>query len=383
MRLAFIITGLATGGAEMMLLKLLARIDRSRFDPYVISLTTNGEIGPRIEALGVPVEAFDMRPGMPEPLAFFQLARRLRALKPDVAQTWMYHADLVGGLAARAAGVRTLAWGIRNSDLSKDRTKLTTRIVVHACALISHSVPRQILFCSEASRAIHLAAGYAKDKTRLIPNGFDLACFTPDPVARDSVRGELGLPAAAQLVGLIGRYDPQKNHLGFIAAASRISAVLPNAHYLLAGGGVDGANFELTRAINNAGAAGRFHLLGRRDDMPRLMAALDVLASSSYGEAFPNVVGEAMACAVPCAVTDVGDSAYIVGDAGRVAASGDMEGLSRAIIELLSAPEAQRFALGQRARARVAELFEIGRVVRRYEAFYEELASGEEPAKRV
>jgi glycosyltransferase involved in cell wall biosynthesis len=137
--------------------------------------------------------------------------------------------------------------------------------------------------------------------------------------------------------------------------------VLPDAHFVLAGGGVDGANLELTRAISYAGLAGRFHLLGRRDDMPRLITALDVLAaSSSYGEAFPNVLGEAMACAVPCAATEVGDSAYIVGDTGRIAASGDMDGLSRAIIELLSAPEAQRLALGQRARARVAELFEIG-----------------------
>jgi glycosyltransferase involved in cell wall biosynthesis len=117
------------------------------------------------------------------------------------------------------------------------------------------------------------------------------------------------------------------------------------------------------------------HLLGLRNDLPRLTAAFDIaVSSSSWGEAFPNVLGEAMACGVPCVVTDVGDSAYIVGDTGRVVPSGDMAGFAGAINDLLSMPEQPRLDLGVRARKRVAENFEIGQVVRRYESFYEGLA---------
>jgi glycosyltransferase involved in cell wall biosynthesis len=117
-------------------------------------------------------------------------------------------------------------------------------------------------------------------------------------------------------------------------------------------------------------------LLGLRNDMPELMAALDVLASSSsYGEAFPNVLGEAMACGVPCAVTDVGDSAYIVGDTGHVVASGDMTGLAQALAGILQLPAAERLALSEAARSRVATHFEIGHITRQYEAFYTDLAS--------
>jgi glycosyltransferase involved in cell wall biosynthesis len=96
-------------------------------------------------------------------------------------------------------------------------------------------------------------------------------------------------------------------------------------------------------------------------------------SSSSYGEAFPNVLGEAMACGVPCAVTDVGDSRYIVGDTGRVITSGDMTGMAQALVDILQLPAAERLALGEAARTRVAIHFEIGHITRQYEAFYTEL----------
>jgi len=359
----------------MMLLKLLERLDAG-FSPHVISLTTMGEIGPRIQALGIPVEALCMKPGLPNPLAFFRLMRRLRSLKPDVVHTWMYHADLLGGLAARLAGVGAIGWCIRNSNLDRDKTKLSTRVVVSACARASGWVPDRILNCSEVARQVHVDCGYAADKMVVVPNGFDLTRFQPDPQARAAIRSELGVDPDTHLVGLIGRFDPQKNHAGFFEAAGLLHGCFPTVQFVLAGKGMDEGNDELVRAIETAGVRHVTHLLGMRSDVSRLMAALDVLASaSSYGEAFPNVLGEAMACGVPCAVTDVGDSAYIVGNTGRVVPSGDMAGLATAMESLLILAAEERRALGERARARVAENFEIGRVVKRYEAFYEELAA--------
>lgn len=372
--LTLVITNLATGGAEMMLLKLLQNIDRSRFTPTVVSLVGLGEIGPRIQALGIPVHALGMSRSMPNPLAMLKLVKLLRQLQPDVVHTWMYHADLLGGLAARLAGCDRVIWAIRQSNLSDAVNKRSTLWVVKVCALLSRRVPSQIISCSQRAKEVHTAVGYAADKLHLIPNGFDLDRFVPDAAARAAVRSELGLAADASLVGLVARFDSQKNHFGFIEAAAQVHAQLPDVHFVLAGTDVDGANAALNAAIAAQGLQAHMHLLGRRDDVPRLMASFDVLASSSHGEAFPNVLGEAMACGVPCVVTDVGDSADIVGTTGRVVAAGDMAGLAQGLVDVLRLPPEQKAQLGTQARARVAANYEIGHVTRLYEAFYERVA---------
>lgn len=374
-KIAFIITGLATGGAEIVLHNLLQRLDRAKFDPLVISLTGKGQIGPRIEALGIPVIALGMRPGLPNPLGLLRLARCLREWRPDVVHTWMYHADLMGGLAARLAGCHKVIWGIHHSNLSISKNKRSTLMVVRACACLSPWVPERILACSAHARMVHEAAGYRKSRMHVIPNGFDLNRFRPDPSARDDVRAELGLAPDVLLVGLIARYDVQKNHVGFIEAAVRIHGALPQVHFVLAGTGVDYTNISLRGAIAaHPGLAEKMHLLGRRDDIPRLMAALDVLASSSDGEAFGNVLCEAMACGVPCVTTDSGGTAEVVSETGRVVAAGDMAGLARGIVALLGLPPQERAALGARARERVRAHYEIGHVVALYQAAYVSVA---------
>ncbi len=373
-KIAFIITGLSTGGAEMMLHKLLQNIDRRRFQPTVISLMDKGEVGPRIEALGIPVYTVGMRRGVPNPLLVLRLARLLRQLRPDVVHTWMYHADLLGGLAARLAGCRRVIWCLRHSNLSKTENKRSTLAVVGVCARLSHSLPAWVVSCSHKAKTVHEAAGYAASKISVIPNGFDLNHLQPDAEARANLGAELGLPPDALLVGVVARFDVQKNHLGFVQAAAQVLAALPQAHFVLAGKDVDAGNAALQSAIAaHPGLAAHMHLLGRRDDVPRLMAAFDVLASPSHGEAFPNVLGEAMACGTPCVVTEAGDSAEIVGSTGRVVAVGDMAGLARQLIAVLKLPTAERTALGQQARARVQENYEIGRVARQYEAVYEQV----------
>jgi len=372
--IVFVSTGLQIGGAETMLVKLLERLDRASFSPQVISLTTEGELGPRIRELGVCVHALGMQPGRPDPAAVWQLSRLLRRTAADVVQTWMYHADLVGGIAARLAGVPTVVWGIRNTNLDPDKTQPMTRRVVGLCSKLSPWVPTGILTCSETARDIHVARGYLAGKITVIPNGFDLERFIPDPGARASVRSELGLTADTPLIGIVGRHDPLKNHAGFVAAVGQLHRSRPDVHFVLVGRGLDRENTVLLNAASVAGVTDRMHWLGQRGDVPRLMAAFDVLASSSFGEAFPNVLGEAMACGVPCAVTDVGDSAAIVGDTGAVVRSGDMEGLAAALAALLAEDPSARAGRAARARRRVQECFEIGQIAHRYEAYYQQLA---------
>ena len=377
LRVMFIVTGLSTGGAEAMLLKLLEHIDRDKFKPHVVSLISMGEVGPRIEKLGIPVSVIGFDPSKKSLTPLLRLFKLVHQIRPDIVQTWMYHADLLGGLAARLVGVKNVVWGIRNSSLSSALTKSSTLKVVKICAAISAWLPIQILSCSKRAGEIHWQLGYSARKIKVIPNGFDLVAFRPSSEARDSVRKELNLSLDTFLVGLMARYDSQKNHAGFIYAAAQVRRSMPHVHFVLAGTGVNESNEMLVKLILEHDLKNHVHLIGRRSDMPRLMASLDILASSSsFGEAFPNVLGEAMACGVPCVVTDVGDSAEIVGETGRVVQPGDMEGLARHVQQLLCMPEEARARLGQKARARVEANYEIGYVTLLYEEFYEHAVNG-------
>jgi glycosyltransferase involved in cell wall biosynthesis len=285
----------------------------------------------------------------------------------------LYHADLLGGLAAKFVGTPAICWGIRSSNLDPDKTHWTTRAVRRLCAVLSHVIPKRIFLNSETASRIHIELGYAAGRMEVVPNGFDLSRFRPDDDARSRLRAELGCSDDTPLVGMVGRYDPLKNHTGFFAAMGMVHRHFPQVHLVLAGKGVDRDNEALMRSVAVAGLMENTHLLGPRDDMPALMAALDVLACPSHAEAFPNVVGEAMAAGVPCVATDVGDCAYIIGDTGQVVPIGDMAGFASGVAAMLRLSRAQRTALGEKARARVASRFEIGGVVRRYEESYESL----------
>ena len=370
MRLVLIITGIFTGGAENMQLKLLERIDRTKFSCHVFSLTDAGEIGDRIAALGVPVETLGMRRGIPDPIRFIRLIFRLRQIKPDVVHTWLYHADLMGGLAARLARIPVVIWGVRSADFVRADTSLSTKIVLSWCARLSPWLPTCVLYNSHKGMVCHRELGYRETRFVIIPNGIDLEIFAPDECARHDVRRELGVPLNTPLIGLIARWDPLKNQAGFIQAAACLHREMPEAHFLMVGQDIDWSNPVLKDLIEGAKLSRVFHLLGKRNDMPRITASLDLASLTSWSEAFPNVLVEAMACGVPCVSTDVGDAALILGDADRVVPVGDMEGLAAHWAALLRLTENERRLLGARARARAMDQFELGAVVKRYEDMY-------------
>ena len=360
----------------MTLHKLLSHMDRAAFEPEVISLTTLGDVGERMRALGVPVRVLGMRRGVPDPIFVARLAGLLRKESPDIVQTWMYHADLIGGLAAKLAANLPVVWNVRHSHLHPGQTNRTTVWTARACARLSGSVPERIICAAEVSRRVHAKLGYKEEKMVVIPNGFDLSVFVPDVDARISVRRELGIPQVAPLVGLVARFHPDKDHYNFVRAAALLDARRPNVHFLLCGEGVTPENRELLGRLRSAGILDRCRLLGRRNDLPRLYAALDVAVSSSSSEGFPNVVGEAMACGVPCVVTDVGDSADIVADTGVVVSPRDPEALATGLREVLGLRTEERRALGDRARKRMGQHYSLRSVVAAYEQIYEGLVPG-------
>jgi glycosyltransferase involved in cell wall biosynthesis len=377
LRIAHVITGLEVGGAEVMLHKLLGAMDRKVFEPLVIALVTPGPMAERIRALGIEVKTLGMRRGLPEPRALARLVGLLRHFCPDLVQTWMYHADLLGTLAAPLAHRPIVVWNIRQSDLDPRLTRRGTRIVARIDALLSHFGPDHIICCSHRAREIHRALGYQDRILSVIPNGFDLDRFRPDPEARAAVRADLGISGSAPLVGLVARFDPQKDLPTFIRAAALTRASCPDCRFLLCGRGMDAASPGLWGWITDAGLADAVSLVGPRDDTPRVLTALDVLVSSSaYGEGFPNVIGEAMACGVPCAVTDVGDSGLIVGDTGLTVPPRDSRSLAAAIQQLLDEGADQRARRGQAARTIIASQYSLPSISARYADLYQSLHRG-------
>ena len=368
----YIVTGLYTGGAEMMLYKLLSRINRERFNPVVLSLMDRGTFGDRLEEKGIPVYTIGMKPGMPTPAATWQLVAQVRQINPDLVQGWMYH----GNLAAQFARVLSLQkfpvfWGIRHSINSLASEKKLTQFIIKLGSINSKFV-KKIAFVSQISKSQHEALGYSSKNSCVIPNGFDTSIFKPSVEARKTVRADLGLPENAFLIGLIARYHPMKDHANFLGAAAKLLKSCPDVHFVLVGTEVEPQNLSLHQLIEDCYLFNQVHLLGERSDIPRLTAALDLATlASAYGEAFPNVVGEAMSCGVPCVVTDVGDSAWIIGDTGRVVPPRDDKALANAWKELIELGTDGRKALGEAARDRISESFSLDSVVAQYEQLYE------------
>lgn len=369
-----IITGLNTGGAETMLYKLLSNIDRTKFEPKVLSLTDIGLIGKKIEKLGISVKALGMKRGVPDPRYVFRLAAILKKEKPDIVQTWMYHADLIGGVAAKLARNISIVWNIRHSNLDQEGNKKTTILTAKACAKLSKTIPKKIICCSEASFKVHSELGYKEDKMIVIPNGFDLDAFKPDAKARHSVRRELRIPDDVVIIGMVARFDPQKDHKNLIDAAGVLCRSNKNIHFILCGDRITNDNKQLAKWIQEHNLQVNFHLLGLRADIARITTVFDIASSSSsYGEGFPNVVGEAMSCEVPCVVTNVGDSAYIVGITGIVVPPKNPLAMAKAWEKLIKLPAEERKILGKLARKRIEDNFKINSIVNQYEALYSQL----------
>ncbi len=365
MTILHIITGLDDGGAEAVLYRLCT-LDRVRRH-HVVSLTDRGKYGPMLEAAGIPVSTIGLPRGKVTLAGFRRLRRMIAELRPDAVQTWMYHANLLGGLAARLAGVHNVVWGIHHTTLDPQHSRRSTILVARACALLSRSIPRRIVCCAERSRQVHAGLGYEADRMRVIPNGYDLSVFRPDPGLGADLRRELGLAADATVIGFVARFDPLKDHRTLLQALALLRArgIMPTC--LLVGDGLALENGPLAEMISATVPADQIRLLGRRGDIPAVMNALDVHVMSSSSEAFPNVLAEAMACGTPCVSTDVGDAAVIVGATGRIVPSRDTAALAEAIAEMLVLRDASDWpARRAAARAHVAENFALARMVDAY-----------------
>lgn len=357
------------------MLRRICELDQER-KHVVISLTDLGVHGGALAANGTPVLALGMPRGRITWTGLLRLYQLLKQERPDVVQTWMYHADLVGGFIARIAGIRSVVWGVRHSDFTS-ATSVSTRLVARLCAVMSYVLPRRIVSCAERAILPHIALGYDRSKFVTIPNGYDIVGLRPDDVARRSLRQTLGLEPADPLIAFVGRWNPQKDHKNLIGAIARLRPSAPRITCILVGAGCDEANSTLAKWIADAQLQDCVRLLGRRSDIDVVMNAADLhVLSSAFGEAFPNVVAEAMACGTPCVVTDVGDAAYIVGDTGWVVPPRDEASLATAIASALQEmdDEAQWSKRQTNCRRRIVDNFAFERMLKRFGEVWSEAA---------
>lgn len=384
MLIVHLITGLQYGGAETQLAQLVVNADKHRFRHVVVSLLEGGGIASELKAAGIEVISLGMKRSVPSALGVVRLIRLLRRLKPNILHCWLYHACLMGSVCGRMAGTSSVIWGLRSANPGLKQYRWLTRAVVRICAKLSPGVDC-IVVNSEKSRVVHVEMGYAAEKMRTIQNGLDDRRFCANPEARREVREELGIASNALVVGMMAGYRPAKDHATFLRAARLIRKRHGDVRFLLAGEGISFDNAALAELIRENELKQSTHLLGTRRDVERVIAALDVACLSSWSESFPNAIAEAMACEVPCVVTDVGDSAHIVGDTGIVVAAQSPEALADGCCRLLELRAQGRKELGARARSRIEENFGVAKCGLAYENLYDEMVDvvGVQKTRRV
>lgn len=370
-KILHIITTAGVGGAELMLCRLLERNDPSHHQQAVLSLLTPHSLKERMER-SAPLYTLDMRPPLPSLNNIRRLRQILQAYQPDLIQGWMYHGNLAATVGAQLMGFKgPVLWNVRHSLHDMRHEKPVSRLIIRLNAWLSRR-SRVIIFNSLASIEQHQALGFPADRCVFVPNGVDCDLNRPKPELRNEVRAELDIEASAPLIGMIARYHPQKDPGNLLKALTIVKERLPDVRLIIAGERFDHENEPVLTAIAELDLVDRVQLLGRREDIPRLLAAIDVVAlPSAWGEGFPNALGEAAAAGVPSVATDIGDAARVVGDGGRIVPPRDSEALAAALTGILSLDPDERRQIGEVARQHITSHFELGVIAKRFAALHD------------
>ena len=373
MKVMHIIVGLNVGGAEGMLKRLIESAP-DRF-PYtiVVSLTSIGVIGESLRARGLCVHALGMSSLWCLPIVLWRLIQLIRQYRPAIVQTWMYHADFLGGFAARLAGSCSIVWNVRSTAIPQGALSVTYWLV-RLCAIFSYSIPDRIICNANSAKTAHIKLRYAAHKITVIPNGYPFSSFELDLNSRASARMKLGLDDGDIVIGAVGRFDPLKDFHNFVTAASILAAKFGNVKFLMVGRGNEFSNATLRGWIERADLVKSFHLVGQQIDVAYFLSAMDIFCLSSANEAFPNVVVEAMAIGLPCVVTQAGDAADILGDDGFVVPVKDPVLLADALLRMCQLDPVDRKLLGERNAKKVREKYGIEKIKRKYEDVYDEVS---------
>jgi glycosyltransferase involved in cell wall biosynthesis len=356
MRIVHIITDLEKGGAENSLYKI-CKYDKSN-EHIVISIKSLGDYNLLLKKIGVKL--YDMNIKFYSFFKFIYLINLIRLLKPDIVQTWLPQGDFVGGIASKLSGINRIVWNIRYSKLDRHAVKLRTIILIKILSKLSFIIPKIIIVVSKSALKNCKDIGYCIDKLKLIQNGFDASIIKLD-------KKKYKIKKKIPIIGSIARFDPTKDHENLLKALSIVQKKNINFICHLIGRNIDKNNKLLVNQIKKLELSTCVKLLGKSNDVLKSMRALDIHILSSRTEGFPNVVAEAMILGIPCIVTDVGDSAFIVGKTGWVVQPKNPVKLANAIKKALSSIGKKGWKRRcNQAQLRIKNNFEISKMIKLY-----------------
>ncbi|PPD19207.1 MAG: glycosyl transferase [Methylobacter sp.] len=375
MKIIHIIISLERGGAQTMLKHLILADPVTLPDTAVVSLTSPGVIGEALCRQGVLVHSLNLSPsGLNSPWVLWRLIKLIRRFKPDIVQTWMYHADLLGGLAARLAGHKRIVWNIRIASVPTSNR--LTIVIMKLCAVLSFWIPQTIICAAEAAKQRHIRYGYDGARMEVIANGFDFSGIDESIAQTMALRRTCGFSETDSVIGWVGRFHPDKGQDNFVKAAAIVIKQYPTVKFLLVGPDCTAHNAKLMNWLRAENLQDRFVLLGERGDVPACLAAMDIFCMPSANEGFPNALGEAMAIGKPCVATDVGDAAVLAGEAAILVPPQNAHALAQGLLTMLALPKELRQQMGQAAKARVVSEFSIAKARMRFDAVYQSLCEG-------
>lgn len=360
-KIIHIITCLGSGGAENMLYKLLKYSDDNQYYHEVISLMDEGTVGEKIKAEGIKIHTLNLN-GKNLFKSFIKAKRICKEF--DIVNTWLYHADLFGFIIAKILSNKKLIWNIRHSNLDKNANKVRTLKIVKLNSILSKYVDR-VTYNSNKAFENHIRTGYVDKKSTIIPNGFELDKFKFDLEDRDRIRKDLMINEEEKVIITVGRWDIQKDYYTLFKALKELKKKEVHFKMIMVGTNLEYLNKDLTDLIDQYDLNEDLILLGRRKDIPAILSVADIYVSSSLGESFSNAIGEAMACELPCVVTDVGDSKLIVDDTGLVVEAKDHLGLAKKLLTMINNSNYRE--TGKKARNRVVQNYDITKIVKSYE----------------
>ena len=362
MKVVHVITGLGNGVSEHTLFKI-CKYDLNN-EHVVISLKDRGKYFLLLKKLGIKVYCLNMNYFSVN--KFFFLVKLLRSLRPNIVQTWLVHADFIGGIAARLANIEKIVWNVRYSKIEIGKSKLATILIIKVLAKLSYFIPKSIIIVSKKAKKIYQIIGYDKKKLTFIPNGYDLSILRYNKLKKKIFKKKFEIKNRIALIGYVARYDPMKDHLNLLNALSKVRLKSIDFLCILIGTNIN-KNEKLIKIINKLKLNKHVKLLGPTKDISNVMNGLDIHILSSSAEGFPNVVAEAMAYRTPCIVTNVGDASYIVGKTGWIVPPNNSFKLANAIEKSINQIEIKGWSKKcDSARIRIKKKFNIGNMVKSY-----------------
>ena len=368
MKIVHIINGLKDGGTEQTLFKICKYDIKNQH--IVISLSKKGKYFLLLKKINIKVYCIDLK--YYSVIKFFSLIKLIKFLKPNTIQTWLAHGDFIGGLAAKLGGFNQIVWNIRYSKLDKSTTKLTTLCLIRILSKLSFIIPKLIAGVSKSVLKNCKDLGYCKKKLRLIYNGYELVNIKSSKL-KINFRKRYKVQKNIPILGAVARYDETKDHTNLLKALSILKKKNINFLFLLVGRNINTKNNTLINQIKEFRLSNSVKLLGSKNNILQIMSIIDMHILSSKTEGFPNVVAEAMSCGTPCVVTDVGDSASIVGKTGWVVPPNNPIKLANAIAKGIAEIDKKDWQIRcNQSKLRIKNNFGIDKMIKLYNLVWSE-----------